>query len=149
MKTESGNISRRGLSRRLTVQALYQWMVNETAPSVLLKQFREQEAGLGRADPVYFEELLNGCVEQAQELTMRLIPHLDRPLAQIDPVEHAVLLLGAYEMASKPEVPWKVVVNECVNLAKLFGAEDGFKFVNGVIDKLARELRPEEVDFAD
>lgn len=121
-------------------------MVNETAPSVLLKQFREQEAGLGRADPAYFEELLNGSVEQAQELTLRLIPHLDRPLAQIDPVEHAVLVLGAYEMANLPNVPWKVVVNEAVNLAKLFGAEDGYKFVNGVMDKLAHEMRAAEMD---
>lgn len=145
MNGENGHISRRGLSRRLTVQALYQWMVNETRPAVLLKQFREQDAGLGRADPAYFEELLNGSVEQAQTLTLRLVPHLDRPLAQLDPVEYAVLVLGAYEMANKPEVPWKVVVNECVNLAKIFGAEDGFKFVNGVMDKLAHEMRPDEV----
>ena len=138
-------ISRRGLSRRITVQALYQWLVNETPPETLLKQFREQEEGLGRADPAYFEELLNGTVKEAMPLTLMLVPHLDRPLVQLDPVEHAILLLGAYEMAFKPEVPWKVVVNESVNLAKIFGAEDGYKFVNGVLDKLARTSRSAEM----
>lgn len=137
-------ISRRSLSRRLTVQALYQWLVNETSPETLLKQFREQEAGLGRADPAYFEELLIGTVKHATDLTMALVPHLDRPLVQLDPVEHAILLLGAYEMNNKLSVPWKVVVNESVNLAKTFGAEDGFKFVNGVLDKLARASRAAE-----
>lgn len=146
--SESVPISRRGLARRLTVQALYQWIVNETPPATLLRQFREQESGLGRADPAYFDELLRGCVDEAQPLTMKLVPHLDRPLAQLDPVEYAVLLLGAYELANKPEVPWKVVVNECVNLAKVFGAEDGFKFVNGVLDRLAREARPLELGAA-
>lgn len=133
--------SRRGLARRLTVQALYQWLVNETPPDTLLRQFREQEEGLGRADPEYFDELLRGTVADAPQLTLVIAPHLDRPLAQLDPVEHAILLLGAYEMAHRPDVPWKVVVNESVNLAKLFGAEDGYKFVNGVLDKLARQLR--------
>ena len=144
MTGEAPPISRRGLSRRLTVQALYQWLVNETSPETLLRQFREQEEGLGRADPVYFEELLKGTVDAAPDLTLALVPHLDRPINQLDPVEHAILLLGAYEMASKPEVPWKVVVNESVNLAKMFGAEDGYKFVNGVLDKLARIMRAGE-----
>lgn len=145
MTTESQPpLSRRGLSRRLTVQALYQWLVNETPPETLLKQFHEQEAGIGRADPAYFEELLIGTVKEAVALTLALVPHLDRPLVQLDPVEHAILLLGAYEMAHKPAVPWKVVVNEGVNLAKIFGAEDGFKFVNGVLDKLARQARGAE-----
>ena len=118
--------SKRGLARRVTAQALYQWLVNTTPPEVLMRQFREQEDGLGRADPAYFEELLCGTVEQAQPLTLALIPHLDRPLAQLDPVEHAILLLGAYELANQPSVPWRVIVNECVNLAKLFGSEEGF-----------------------
>ncbi len=142
--SESQPQSRRGLARRLTVQAVYQWLINENSPASLLRQFHEQEEGLGRADPAYFEELLNGVVDHAPELTMDLVPHLDRPLNQLDPVEHAILLLGAYELRHKLEVPWKVIVNESVNLAKTFGAEDGFKFVNGVLDKLARQLRPSE-----
>lgn len=137
--------SRRGLARRITMQALYQWLVNESSPEALLRQFREQEEGLGRADPVYFEELLKGCVEHAGELTVALTPHLDRPLKQLDPVEHAVLLLGAYELQYRLDVPWKVVVNESVNLAKMFGAEDGYKFINGVLDKLAHVARTAEI----
>lgn len=143
--SDSLPLSRRGLARRLTVQALYQWLVNETVPDSLLKQFREQPEGLGRADGDYFSELLRGVVDQAPELTMSLVPHLDRPLNQLDPVEHAVLLLGAYELRHKIEVPWKVVVNEAVNLAKVFGAEEGYKFVNGVLDKLARDTRGQEI----
>ncbi|AXQ29054.1 transcription antitermination factor NusB [Solimonas sp. K1W22B-7] len=137
--------SRRGLARRLTVQALYQWLLNETFPEVLLKQFREQEEGLGRADPAYFELLLKGVVDNAPELTLAITPHLDRPLNQLDPVEHAILLVGAYELQFCPDVPWKVAVNEAVNLAKTFGAEEGFKFVNGVLDKMARGSRSAEM----
>lgn len=145
--TDTGNnpASRRGLARRLTVQALYQWLLNETPPETLLKQFREQEDGLGRADPAYFDELLHGVMEHAPELTLAIVPHLDRPLAQLDPVEHAILLVGAYEVHYRPDVPWKVVVNESVNLAKMFGAEDGYKFVNGVLDKMAQQIRRDEV----
>lgn len=140
-----GSQSRRGLARRITMQALYQWLINEGTPETLLRQFREQEEGLGRADPGYFEELLRGIVEHAPDLTLAIVPHLDRPLAQLDPVEHAVLLLGAYELHHRPDVPWKVVVNESVNLAKLFGAEEGYKFVNGVLDKLAHSARAPEI----
>ncbi len=137
--------SRRGLARRLTMQALYQWLVNETSPESLLRQFREQPEGLGRADPEYFGELLHGVVDHANELLQTVVPHLDRPVAQLDPVEYAVLLLGTYELQYRPEVPWKVVVNESVGLAKTFGAEDGFKFVNGVLDKIARSARADEI----
>lgn len=143
--SETAPQSRRGLARRLTVQALYQWLVNESTPQSLLKQFREQPEGLGRADGEYFNELLIGVVADAPELTLLIVPHLDRPLNQLDPVEHAVLLLGAYELSKRPEVPWKVVVNESVNLAKMFGAEDGFKFVNGVLDRIARQARAVEI----
>ena len=136
--------SRRGLARRLTVQALYQWLVNETSPDTLIRQFHEQPEGLGRADGDYFAELLKGTVAEAPTLMVRLSPHLDRPVSQLDPVEHGILLLAAFELQSHPEVPWKVVVNEAVNLAKTFGAEEGYKFVNGVLDKLARDIRNSE-----
>lgn len=137
--------SRRGLARRLTVQALYQWMVNETKPEAMVRQFREQPEGLGRADEEYFIGLLNAIINDVPKLTIALVPHLDRPLNQLDPVEHSILLLATYELQYRPEVPWKVAVNEAVNLAKLFGAEDGYKFINGVLDKLARSARPAEV----
>ena len=143
--SDNAPTSRRGLARRLTLQALYQWLVNETSPDSLLRQFAEQPEGLGRADPEYFAELLRGVVQAKPELNAALTPYLDRPLEQLDPVEHAVLLLGAYELIHKPEVPWKVVVNEAVNLTKVFGAEEGYKFVNGVLDKLARARRGGEI----
>ena len=136
-------ISRRGLARRLTVQAVYQWLVNETSPEKLLTQFRE-DPGLGRADGEYFGELLQGTVREAPGLTAAFSAHLDRPLEQLDPVERAILMVGAYELMHRVEVPWKVVVNESVNLAKLFGAEDSYKYVNGVLDKLARSARSAE-----
>ncbi len=140
--------SRRGLARRLTVQALYQWLVNETPPEAMLRQFREDPEGLGRADADYFNTLLRGTVADVEQMDAMIQPLLDRPLEQLDPVEHAVLLLGAYELNHRLEVPWKVVVNEAVNLAKLFGAEDGFKFVNGVLDKLAHTVRTVETGTA-
>lgn len=136
---------RRSLARRLTVQALYQWLLNKTPPTDMLRQFREDPEGLGRADRKYFETLLTGVVDAVVQLDPLLEPHLDRPLTQLDPVEHAVLLLGAYELQAHPEVPWKVAVNEAVAQAKLFGAEDGYKYVNGVLDRLAHELRAVEI----
>lgn len=145
MTDDHPSLSRRGLARRLTVQALYQWLVNETPPLSMLRQFREAPEGLGRADAGYFEELLRGTVADAPQLDEQLAPHLDRPLSQLDPVEHAVLLLGAYELSHRAEVPWRVVVNESVNLTKLFGAEGGYKFVNGVLDKLAQDVRALEI----
>jgi transcription antitermination protein NusB len=146
LNENSQPVSRRGLARRVTAQAVYQWLINETPAEALLLQFEQQDEGLGRADPGYFRELLQGVVAHAAELQTALAPHLDRPLAQLDPVENAILLVGAYELCHRPEVPWKVVVNESVNLAKTFGAEDGFKFVNGVLDKLARVARAEEIN---
>ncbi|MEK6806517.1 MAG: transcription antitermination factor NusB [Pseudomonadota bacterium] len=142
--SEGAPISRRGLARRMTVQAVYHWLVNETTPEKLQKQFRD-DPGLGRADGEYFNELLDGTVREMAALDAHITPLLDRPLAQLDPVEHAVLLVAAYELSHKPEVPWRVVVNEAVNLAKMFGAEEGYKFVNGVLDKLARLKRADEV----
>ena len=137
--------SRRGLARRFAVQALYQWLVNESSPDTLIKEFREQPEGIGRSDPDYFAELLRGTVQEAAPMTTLIVPHIDRPLNQLDPVEYAVLLLAAYELSFKPEVPWRVVVNEAVNLTKVFGAEDGYKFVNGVLDKIARGVRTDEI----
>ncbi|MCK9194281.1 MAG: transcription antitermination factor NusB [Nevskia sp.] len=146
MTTEGINpTSRRGLARRLTVQALYQWLVNESSPDTLIKEFREQADGLGRADPEYFSELLRGTVQEAAPLTTAIVPYIDRPLNQLDPVEYAVLLMGAYELSYRLDVPWRVVVNEAVNLTKVFGAEDGYKFVNGVLDKIAHDVRKVEI----
>ncbi|MDT0498865.1 MAG: transcription antitermination factor NusB [Pseudomonadota bacterium] len=137
--------SRRGLARRLTVQALYSWLFNETPPERLLKQFRE-DPGLGRADAEYFQALLDGTVREAPQLLTHFTPHLDRPVHELDPMERAILMVGTYELVFCPDVPWRVVVNESVNLAKMFGGVDeSFKFVNGVLDKVARSTRSVEV----
>jgi N utilization substance protein B len=142
--TENQPVSRRGLARRLTVQALYQWLVNETSPERLMKEFHDEDS-MGRADVDYFKSLLHGSVHEADTLIETFSEYLDRDLAQLDPVERAVLMMGSYELMFCPDVPWKVVVNEAVNLAKMFGAEDSFKYINGVLDKVARTVRAVEV----
>lgn len=144
MSEEPHGMSRRGLARRVTMQALYQWLVNETSAERLLKEFHDEDS-LGRADVQYFKLLLHGTLREADTLTETFSEYLDRSLDQVDPVERAVLMVGCYELMFCPDVPWKVVVNESVNLAKLFGGEDSFKYVNGVLDKVARTVRAVEV----
>jgi N utilization substance protein B len=144
MSEQQPGSSRRGLARRLTVQALYQWLVNETQPERLLQQFRDEDS-LGRADVDYFKALLHGCVRESGMLIDTFSEYLDRKLEQLDPVERAVLMLGSYELMFCPVVPWKFVVNESVNLCKMFGAEDSYKYINGVLDKVARTVRAVEV----
>ena len=141
---ETPQLSRRGLARRLTVQALYQWLVNETPPERVIKQFRDDQ-GLGRADADYFKSLLQGTVREADTLIDTLSEYLDRDADRLDPVERAVLMAGCYELMFCPDIPWKVVVNESVNLAKTFGAEGSHKYINGVLDKVARTVRAVEV----
>lgn len=137
--------SRRGLARRLTVQALYNWQFNETPVHSLLHQFRE-DPGLGRADGRYFTELLTGVTENAEAVIAAFTPHLDRPLDELDPAERAILMLGTYELLHKQDVPWRVIVNESVNLTKMFGGVDeSYKFVNGVLDRVARSIRAEHI----
>lgn len=140
---EKQPISRRSLSRRVASQALYQWLVNETQPEEMLLQFREE--GLGRADAEYFKTLMNGCVREVVPLTQAFSKHLDRDLEQIDPVERAILMVGTYELMFEPSVPWRVAVNESVNLAKTFGASDSYKYINGVLDRIAHELRAADI----
>jgi N utilization substance protein B len=141
---EGPPLSRRGLARRLTVQALYQWLVNETPPERMIKQFRDDQ-GLGRADAAYFKSLLQGTVREADTLVDTLSEYLDRDITRLDPVERSVLMAGCYELMFCPDIPWKVIVNESVNLAKTFGAEGSFKYINGVLDKVARTVRATEV----
>ena len=140
---EKQALSRRSLARRVASQALYQWLVNETPPDQLLSQFREE--GLGRADAAYFQELMSGCIREAVPLTQAFSKHLDRELDQIDPVERAILMVGCYELMFEPSVPWRVAVNEAVNLAKTFGAADSYKYINGVLDRIAHELRADDI----
>lgn len=131
-------------AREFALQALYQWLVNECGADVLLAQFREQKDFV-KADQALVETLLRGVTGDADALRNRITPYLDRPVKELSPVEHALLLLAACELRDHPETPYKVVINEAVELAKSFGGTDGHKYVNGVLDKLAAELRPGEL----
>ncbi len=136
--------SDRSKSRAFALQALYQVIVGKnTAADVDV--FTRELAGFSKADAVHFGVLLNGCTEQAQALDALMVPMLDRKLADISPVEHAVIWIGAYELQHCPEIPWRVVLNECIELAKEFGGTDGHKYVNGILNALARQLRQAEV----
>ena len=133
----------RSLSRKFAMQALYQWQLTGQSCAELQNQYAAEE-GFGDADRAYFEVLLTGTTVARESLDEALGSLLDRPVAQLDPVEHAVLLIGLFELRDQPEVPYRVVINEGVELTKRFGATDGHKFVNAVLDRAARTLRAAE-----
>jgi N utilization substance protein B len=133
----------RSLARRLVLQALYQWQLTGHSFAELRNQYTADE-GYPEVDPEYFKALLQGTVEGAEAIDALLAQWLDRPVGQLDPVEHAVLLIGVEELRAHVEVPYRVVLNEGVELAKKFGATDGHKFINAVLDRAARELRAAE-----
>ena len=134
------NKSPRHRARELAMQGIYQWRVTAGDEAKIEKQI-QAEKNIGRFDKELFSKLLRGALRHHADIEALLAPHLDRPLAELSPVEFAVLLLGGFELAHHMEVPYKVVINESVELAKTFGGTDGHKFVNGVLDKLAPQLR--------
>ena len=131
-------------SRELALQGLYEWLLARGDAGAIEAHMHEMD-GFGKCDRPHFDALLHGTIAEAAALDALLARHLDRPAAQLAPIEHAVLLLGAYELGHCVDVPWRVVINEAVELAKTFGGTDGHKYVNGVLDKAAAELRPAEV----
>jgi N utilization substance protein B len=133
----------RSVARKLAMQALYQWQLTGQTAAELRNQYATEE-GFGDADADYFRELLNGVTDGAAVLDAELSGLIDRPVGQLDPVERAVLLIGLYELGHRPDVPYRVVINEGVELAKRFGATDGHKFVNAVLDRAARSKRAAE-----
>lgn len=135
--------SSRRRSRELALQGVYQWRLVGGDGAQIEKQICA-EKGLGRYDPEFFSQLLNGAVNRHADIEAAIAPHLDRELAELSPIEFSVLLLGAYELMQHPEIPYRVIINEAVELAKTFGGTDGHKFVNGVLDKLAAQVRPGE-----
>lgn len=137
--------SPRHRARELALQGIYQWRVTAGEDAQIEKQI-QSEKNLGRYDKELFSKLLRGALSQHTDIEALLATHLDRPLAELSPVEFAVLLLGAFELSQNLEVPYKVVINEAVELAKSYGGADGHKYVNGVLDKLAPQLRA--VEFA-
>lgn len=137
--------SNRTRAREFALQGLYQSLVGRNTVEEI-DPFTRDLAGFSKADAAHFDALLHGCVEQAEQLDALIVPLLDRPLAEISPVERAVLWIGVYEFQHCLDVPWRVVLNECVELAKEFGGTDGHKYVNGVLNGLAPSLRALEVE---
>jgi N utilization substance protein B len=135
--------SPRHRARELAMQGIYQWRVTGGEGATIEKQIHA-EKNLGRYDKELFSRLLRGALGRHSDLEALIAPHLDRPLFELSPVEFAVLLLGTFELSQHPEVPYRVVINEAVELAKSFGGTDGYKYVNGVLDKLAEQLRAPE-----
>ncbi|KAB2929302.1 MAG: transcription antitermination factor NusB [Candidatus Contendobacter sp.] len=134
---------KRSWARRCAAQALYEWQITGQEPSRIAAQFLADE-DLRKADPDYFWELIQQIPARAAEIDAALDPFLDRPLAQVDPVERAILRIGGYELMQHPNLAYRIVLNEAVELAKVFGAEQGHRYVNGVLDKLARAVRSAE-----
>ena len=137
----------RSRARQLALQALYQWHVTRQDSAEIGAQF-VAEQDLRQAEVDYFHELLKNIALHHKELDALFTPLLDRPLNEVDPVECTILRIGAYELQHRPDIPYRVVINEAVELAKIFGGTDGHKYVNGVIDKTAADLRPTEVEAA-
>jgi N utilization substance protein B len=136
--------SPRRRAREFALQGLYQWLLAGEDAGVIDALMREQE-GFDKADSAHYDALLHGCIADAATLDAVLAKQVDRRTSQLSPIEHGVLLIGAYELKNCIEVPYRVAINEAVELAKAFGGTDGHKYVNGVLDKAAADLRPVEV----
>lgn len=136
-------------ARRSAVQAIYQWEMNNSPMNDVIEEFIHERTELKKADAKYFREVLLGTAAKTGDLNEIITPHLDRPLSDLDPVERAILLLGTYELMYRPEIPWRVIVNESVELAKMFGADQSHKYINGVMDKIARDVRSTEINDVD
>ncbi len=139
--------SARRRSREAALQGLYEWLLGGGDAGVIDAHMREQE-GFSEVDAAHFDALLHGCIAEAADIDALLAKHVDRKTTELSPVEHGVLLIGTYELKHCIDVPYKVAINEAVELAKNFGGTDGHKYVNGVLDKAAADLRPVEVQAA-
>lgn len=137
--------SPRRRAREFALQGLYQWRLSGNDEAAIEAHLRDSE-GFGKADREFFSRLLHGVLAREAELQAQLQDFLDRPFAELSPVEASVLLAGAYELGNYPETPYRVIINEAIELAKSFGGADGHKYVNGVLDRLAAKLRPVEVN---
>jgi N utilization substance protein B len=140
--------SARRRAREFALQGLYEWLVSHSDVASIEVHLGIDNPAYAKADVEHFKGLLNGVVRAVEALHERIAPHLDRPVAELSPVEHAILLLATYELSHHPEIPYRVVINEAVELAKTFGGTDGFKYVNGVLDRVAAQLRAIEAGSA-
>lgn len=139
----SGGNPGRALARKLALQGLYRWQLNPCEWQDLVRDYESADEA-PRADREFFISLVQPITRDSEALDAQLTGWCDRPAAQLDPIERAVLLIGVQELRAHPEVPFRVVISEAVGLARRFGATDGHKFVNAVMDRAARELRPDE-----
>lgn len=140
-----GSQSARARARRNAVQAIYQWHMTQRGIDEIASEFALERTELIRADKAYFNEILSGVGEHANVINENLAPFLDRDISDVDVVERSILQLGMYELLYQIELPWRVVINEAVDLAKMFGAEQSYKYINAVLDRAARKLRSIEV----
>jgi transcription antitermination protein NusB len=140
----SKNRTPRHRSREFALQGLYQWLLNNEDAATVVNHIRAAH-GFEKADADHFAALLYGAIKDSVALREAFAPLIDRGVAELSPIEHAVLLIGAYELKNSLDVPYRVVINEAVELTKSFGGIDGHKYVNGVLDKLAPKLRADEV----
>lgn len=141
---QSSKKSPRSRAREFALQGLYQHLVGR-GDAASIDAYTRALQGFTKADAAHYDALLHGCIGMADELDTLITPLLDRELARLSPIERACMWLGAYELLKCPEVPWRVVLNESIELAKDFGGTDGYKYVNGVLNRLAPTLRPQEV----
>ena len=142
--SEKPKIAHRKKARSLLVQALYQWQISDYPVNDIEAQYRTDN--VGKIDWDYFHELFVGIASSVQDLDSSLAPLLDREISQLNPIELAILRLGAYELSQRIDIPYRVAINESVELAKKYGATDSHKYVNGVLDKLARHSRSVEIN---
>ena len=140
-KANKNNIRQRVKARQNTVQALYQWLITNKDLAEVIAEFENDEYKLAKTDVNYFISLLKGTITCHEKLDARIINLLDRPIEELDTIERAILHIGCYELEYHNDIPWKSVINESVELAKIFGAEDSYKYINGILDKVAKELR--------
>jgi N utilization substance protein B len=147
----SNSRSARRRAREFALQGVYAWLLRGGEglqdAGEIDAHIRDNEE-FQEADATWFKTLLHGVLREAPSLRERFMPYVDRPLSELSPIEHGILLIGSFELIHHVEVPYKVAINEAVELAKSFGGTDGFKFVNGVLDKMAADVRPHEVQAA-
>lgn len=137
----------RKIAREFTLQGVYGWLIGRADITLIIANLKDDEQ-FKRADEAFFRTLIYGVLKEETALGERLTPLLDRPLAELSPIERTILLIGAYELLHCPDVPWRVAINEGVELAKKFGGTDGHKYINGVLDKLAQDVRAVEIAHA-
>ena len=142
---KAGSKSERSRAREFALQGLYQHLVGRNEAGAI-DVFTRDLAGFHKADSAHYDALLHGCIAEAAALDALILPLLDRKLAELSPIEHAVMWIGAYEFRHCADVPWRVTLNECIELAKEFGGTDGHKYVNAVLNGLAPQLRSAEVE---